>query len=187
MNRWTVCALLVYALQAAALGVDEFYLHHKRDLPAWERWGHPLDTFSVLAPTLLSLLLPLNENTFFIFLILGLLSCLLVTKDEWIHARACSGLEHWLHAVLFVCHPLAFVSTAYFWAKRDQVRWLHIDGSDAPQFAGMVLLAQTALLVLFLIYQIIYWNFFRGKVVGSGDQLNFPTKRSMSADPQQSV
>ena len=37
--------IAVITLQALVMAVDEFYCHYRRELPRWERWGHPLDTF----------------------------------------------------------------------------------------------------------------------------------------------
>ncbi|HWU42647.1 MAG TPA: hypothetical protein VN132_04380, partial [Bdellovibrio sp.] len=35
-------------LQGSIMLIDEFFFHHKRGLPRWERIGHPLDTITVL-------------------------------------------------------------------------------------------------------------------------------------------
>ncbi|MEY4066315.1 MAG: hypothetical protein RIR26_2523 [Pseudomonadota bacterium] len=184
MNRWMFCAFFIYALQAAALCIDEFFIHRKRNLPSWERWGHPLDTASVLIPTFLTVFFPFHESLLFVFVVLGIFSCLFVTKDEWVHARVCSGLELWLHAVLFVCHPMAFVSTAFFWVVRSQPSFLATQ-SDAWRVADIVLKGQAVTLAAFLLYQVIYWNFFRGKAFDSAVQLSSPMRQSESADPQQ--
>ncbi len=47
-----------FALQGLAILVDEFYFHRRRGLPIWERWGHPLDTLSLLICWLFLLCLP---------------------------------------------------------------------------------------------------------------------------------
>jgi hypothetical protein len=73
---------------------------------------------------------------------LGALSCLLVTKDELVHARHCEPGEHWLHALLFSLHPLLLIAIALLW----------LDG------ARSVLVMQTLAVALFGAYQAIYWN-----------------------------
>ena len=44
--------LLPLVEQGLAILVDDFYFHVARGLPRWEHLGHPLDTFTVLAPIL---------------------------------------------------------------------------------------------------------------------------------------
>lgn len=86
---------------------DEFFFHRKRDLPLFERIGHPVDTASFI----FCLLIALNQNWFgpssaTVYLGAGFISCLLITKDEFIHRLKCSSKEMWLHACLFVLHPV---------------------------------------------------------------------------------
>jgi heme/copper-type cytochrome/quinol oxidase subunit 4 len=119
-------------------------LHRRRGLGAWERLGHPLDTISVLFPLSLAALLEFSETNLQIFIAASAFSCLLVTKDEFVHARECDAHEHWVHAVLFILHPLVFVATGALW-------W--IDPTD------IVLAAQPGILGLFFIYQIIFWSY----------------------------
>lgn len=108
--------LLVPALvQAIAMAIDEGYFHQRRGLPRWERLGHPVDTATVaLAYAWLAYVPPTPAHAA-AFAALALVSCLVVTKDEWIHARVCAPGEHWLHAVLFVLHPIAFAGVAALW------------------------------------------------------------------------
>ena len=129
-----------FILQGVCMLVDEFYFHEKRGLPLWEKVGHPLDTLTVVLTY--SYLLFGNSNLT-VFIILASFSCLFITKDEWIHTEKCSGGEHWLHSLLFVVHPLSFIS-AYYLVAAGEVSFLKI---------------QTSVIFLFMFYQAIRWSF----------------------------
>lgn len=130
-----------FILQALCITFDEFYFHHKRGLPKWERIGHPLDTLSWLVCLGITLFLPFEYvNTYIGF---GILSCVLVTKDEFVHTEHCEGSENWLHALLFILHPITLVAGALLWKNGD----------------FNFLLMQTLAVGLFFVYQVIYWNF----------------------------
>jgi hypothetical protein len=154
--------LLIPSLcQSVCMVVDEFHYHLRRGLPRWERIGHPLDTLTVLACLFWMLLVPPDSGSIAVYAGLGVFSCLFVTKDEWVHARTCTGGEHWLHAMLFVSHPLMLLALSQFWPA------LHASPQTAfsfgeGRFEGIeraFLLAQTGFTVLFGLYQLIYWNF----------------------------
>jgi hypothetical protein len=140
MNPW----LIPFVLQGGAMFVDEFHFHHKRGLPKWERIGHPLDTLTVLACFLYIMLTPFTENALKVYLTLVIFSCLFITKDELIHSEQCCPHEQWLHALLFILHPIILGSAA----------WLWINGQGETLF-----LIQFSIIFIFLCYQIIYWNF----------------------------
>ncbi len=117
-------------------------------MPRWERWGHPLDTIFLILP--LSLLVFIPTLPLWIYILTAAFSCLFITKDEWVHSQHCNAFENWLHAVLFVLHPLVLV------------------------FAWLVHLEQPALILwmlppmgIFLVYQLIYWNFYESNSVRS--------------------
>lgn len=133
-----------FAVQILAMTFDEFYFHWKRGLPLWERVGHPLDTLSVLFVMGYVLYVPFSKSAFFVFLALAILSCLLVTKDEWVHRKHCSGKEQWLHALLFINHPLLLLSMGLIWPLQGVYR--------------LLLFIQFFMTGLFFIYQVIYWN-----------------------------
>lgn len=144
-----------FVLLAMAMFVDEFYFHHKRGLPKWERLGHPVDTLTVIAVYLFALFSTFSETNVVLFVLGSLFSTLFVTKDEFIHSEKCDSKEIWLHAVLFGLHPLQFVSAAFIWAQRDGViSFLPIDVTLSKTF----LISQTALLIVFFLYQLLYWN-----------------------------
>jgi hypothetical protein len=135
--------ILPFLLQGGVMLVDEFYFHKKRGLPRWEQIGHPLDTLTVLCCFLWLNSTPPKENSLFVFVALSAFSCLFVTKDEFVHRQYCSAGEQWAHALLFILHPICFLSAGWMW-------W----------FGGLesVLQGQSLLLFLFLIYQTLFWN-----------------------------
>jgi len=131
------------ALQGLAMVVDEWWFHRRRGLPRWERVGHPLDTLSlVLCLAWLLVSRPSDSTALGVYVGLSIVSTLFVTKDEWVHASACSPGEQWLHAVLFVLHPIVLAAFAVtWWAGRDEL-----------------LVGQLVVTVAFLGYQVVYWN-----------------------------
>ena len=140
MNSLITLPLLI---QGLAMLFDEFYFHRKRGLPKWERLGHPIDTLSVLVCfgyLALSSAETLNPA---VYIGLSIFSCLLITKDEFVHIEKCTASESWLHAILFILHPVVlFVSFK-----------IAYDPSLKPFFY-----IQFALAGLMFLYQIIYWN-----------------------------
>lgn len=126
--------------------VDEFYFHHKRGLGRWEVIGHPLDTLSVLVCFLFLLLMPSSLNNLWIYSGLAVFSCLLITKDEFVHQKECTASEQWLHSVLFILHPVILAVAAYLWWTNSELFLLKI---------------QAVIILLFMVYQILFWSFKR--------------------------
>jgi hypothetical protein len=186
MSSWIILALIPYFVQALALVVDEFHCHMRRGLPRWERLGHPLDTLSVLLVNAFAFIWAFSSTNLFLFILLSLFSCLFVTKDEWVHSSECDAFEHWLHSVLFVCHPLTFVSSGFFWVARDNPGVLGLTDQESA-WAAMILGGQVVVLGVFLLYQVTYWNFLRPKVCFASGKSNLQGMQSTSADPQSSV
>jgi 2-polyprenyl-6-hydroxyphenyl methylase/3-demethylubiquinone-9 3-methyltransferase len=145
-----------FALQGLAILVDEFYFHRRRGLPIWERWGHPLDTLSLLSCWLFLLCLPYSATSGIVFVFLAVGSCLLVTKDEVIHHKVCCAGEAWLHAVLFLLHPIVLISSGLVWIFHEQNPWNYSMDKE-----WLLLQVQSVLTFLFLIYQGVYWLGFR--------------------------
>lgn len=137
--------LIPFCIQAAAITFDEFYFHWKRGLPKWERIGHPLDTLSLVACFVFVFMMPYSKQSLIYYIILASFSSLCVTKDEWIHKEHCNGKEQWLHALLFLNHPLVLICLGIMWAK---------GGLFVPFF-----FIQLVLTFAFFLYQLIYWNF----------------------------
>ena len=86
-----IYALIPFGLQALVIACDEWIFHHKRGLPKWERIGHPLDTLSLLICSILPLWLPFNSFNLKLYIALSAVSCLMVTKDEFVHKEHCPG------------------------------------------------------------------------------------------------
>jgi hypothetical protein len=156
-----VLALIPFLLQAIAIGFDEGYFHYKRGLPLWERIGHPLDTLSLLICLFMTVWVPFTPFNLNIYIALAILSCLMVTKDEFIHKDHCPASENWLHALLFTLHPITLITAGLIWPVTqgiDMPLWVQA-WMDNPAALKLFLLAQTILILLFLLYQIIFWNF----------------------------
>lgn len=134
--------------------VDEFYFHQQRRLPKWERWGHPLDTMTVIACFAFLFFSEPNQLNLAIYSALAIFSCLFVTKDEAVHLKYCTVYEAWLHSILFVLHPLVFISAGLIWASS-----LSADLNMLTEFQFLIL-GQMIITTGFLIYQIGYWNFY---------------------------
>jgi hypothetical protein len=133
----------VFGMQAVLMLVDEFYFHRKRGLPRWERIGHPLDTLTVLACYGMALTFSPSDRLLGFYAAAAVFSCLFITKDEFVHTKACSPGEHWLHSALFVLHPVVLTLAAIVWIQ---------GGHQA------LLTAQGFVTLVFGVYQILYWN-----------------------------
>jgi hypothetical protein len=132
--------------QAACLFIDEFVFHYRRGLGKWERRGHPIDTLSVLLCFCVPAFFDPTQGALAAFGSLSVFSSLLVTKDEWVHAAECEPLEHWLHAVLFVLHPVVLISVGWVW-------W-----NGYHEFARSLVLGQVGALAAFTLYQFFFWR-----------------------------
>ena len=147
---------LPFILQMLCMAADELCFHKKRGLPQWERIGHPLDTLTVVLCLAWILWVPPSRRTVTVFIGLAVLSCVFVTKDEWVHRRCCSAAEQWLHALLFMLHPVVLGSAAFLWpAVRGAPEGLPIRFSG---FEGAFLIFICASMVGFGLYQFIFWN-----------------------------
>ena len=134
-----------FILQAVCMFFDELYFHRKRGLGLWEKIGHPLDTLTVIVCYLFLYFATYTADNVLIFSGLAFFSCLFVTKDEFVHSELCEAKENWLHSVLFILHPICFLSAALIWK------------AEGP--ASLFMLAQSIVLFLVLIYQILYWSY----------------------------
>jgi 2-polyprenyl-6-hydroxyphenyl methylase/3-demethylubiquinone-9 3-methyltransferase len=118
--------------------------------------GHALDTLVFLACLICPLLLAPEPANLRLYGMLAVLSCILITKDEFIHQRLCSGGEHWMHAVLFILHPIVLTATAFLWISVGTSPLNGIPAPSLPLARGMILL-QVVLVAGFLVFQIAYW------------------------------
>ena len=137
--------LAPFLLQGALMTVDEFYCHRRRVLRPWERLGHPVDTLVFGLCLLFLYFSDVDKSNLRIYVGLSVFSCLLITKDEWQHGELCTGFENWLHAVLFLLHPVVLGWAGFLW-------W-----TGAREFLFLVLV----MVFGFFVYQILYWNVWR--------------------------
>jgi len=146
--------LLPFVIQTLIINFDEFYFHVRRGLPKWERIGHPLDTLTVLACFVFLLLVPYSPAALKVYIGLALFSCIFVTKDEFVHKECCPASEQWLHALLFINHPIVLTAAALIWHTPAWLSGL----VPHPEQLHLFLIVQTLCTALFLIYQTLYWN-----------------------------
>ena len=59
--------------------------------------------------------------------------------------KLCDGFELWLHAILFVVHPMVLIASGLLWFYFE---------------VPFILNVQFSLLSVFLVYQIFYWNIY---------------------------
>ena len=144
-----------FVLNALCMGVDEFYFHWRRGLPRWERLGHPLDTLTVLVcQAWLCWQTPSAFNVG-VYAVLCLISSLFVTKDEAQHQRFCRSGEHWLHAVMFMLHPLMLTAAGLVWGvAHGKLPFIIAVGGEAWALRGNLVM-----IFLFGLYQLLFWNF----------------------------
>lgn len=147
--------VIPFVLQVLCMSVDELYYHRKRSLPRWERLGHPLDTLTVLLCMLWVLWVPPTPLAILVYVLLSSFSCFFITKDERVHHRLCLAGEHWLHAVLFMLHPIVLLCAGLLWPAAHQQSFaaLHFTGFEKTFLQGSALLIFSCAL-----YQFVYWN-----------------------------
>lgn len=156
---WLI-ALTPFCLQAICMIIDEGYFHVRRGLPAWERIGHPLDTLSYLVCLAYVLWTPFDATAAKVYAMLGVLSCLMVTKDEFVHKHHCPWAENWLHAVLFILHPLVLICMGLIWPIIHGVEvpiWMAV-WLNHPEALQQFLWIQLYVITVFFLYQVFFWN-----------------------------
>lgn len=116
-----------------------------------------MDTLSVILPFLYLSFMPYAGHTPLTLIFLMFFSCVFITKDEWVHAEHSTPGENWLHAFLFMMHPLVFVSAWYLWKE------------EGPTFAHRL---QLGLLFLFFSYQLVYWLIIAEKATKQKREIN---------------
>jgi len=149
----TLLWFLPFSLQGLAMALDEFGYHRNRVVPRWEWLGHALDTAAFLACLACPLLLSPTGPHLWLFGGLAAASCLLITKDEFIHQRLCTAGEHWLHAVLFVLHPLVLITTGFLWLQTGSSALVSFPMPPRSLGSGMLSL-QVLLVAGFLVFQL---------------------------------
>ena len=154
---WPWALLAPWVVQSTAMTFDEVYFHRKRGLELWERIGHPLDTLTVLVCMAWLALATPSPSHLAIYVGLAAFSCLFITKDEIVHARRCAPGEHWVHAVLFVVHPLCLGSLALLWPSLHSPVTVLSSVPPIP-WAAPIVRAQFVVTASFCVYQAAYWN-----------------------------
>jgi hypothetical protein len=138
----TAALAALFSIQGLLMFWDEWGYHRKRGLGAWERWGHPIDSTVYAAALALPAFAPPQPGLIQLYLLLAALSCLVITKDEWVHSKECAAGEHWVHALLFIVHPLVLTAAGLLWLENEAL------------LARRLLLFSIA---AFALYQIVYW------------------------------
>ena len=157
-----ILALAPFLLQAFCIFADELIFHVKRGLPRWERIGHPLDTLTVIACFSFILFVPFSALALKIYIGLAVFSTIFVTKDEFVHNEVCPASEQWLHAVLFSLHPIQLASAGFIWpmiSGADVFPWVTTWLGGHLGALREFLVFQLCTMGLFLVWQIVYWNF----------------------------
>lgn len=155
-----IWGLVPFLLQTVAMLFDEGYFHLRRGLPRWERIGHPLDTLTVLICLGFVLFVPFSTRLLPLYIALAAFSSFFVTKDEFVHKHHCPASENWLHALLFTLHPIALTCAGFMWPiihGSEVTPWIS-HWLDNPAGIAFFLRLQFGTTALFLLYQIVYWN-----------------------------
>ncbi|MCB1117791.1 MAG: hypothetical protein KDK50_04330 [Chlamydiia bacterium] len=153
--------MIPFLVQSIVILLDEFIFHIKRPLPKWERIGHPLDTLTILICLVYVLLVPYSALALKVYVGLSLFSCIFVTKDEFVHKHHCPASEQWLHALLFINHPILLTAAGLIWAVSSNIElplWLAAMSNASSQLI-FFLKTQVIAVSLFGLYQVVYWNF----------------------------
>lgn len=140
-----VLLTILAGTQALLMVVDEVIFHRRRGLERFERWGHVADTTLFCAALLVPAFCLPSQRAILSFAALGFASCLLITKDEWVHAKACEAIEHWCHAMLFILHGALLIVVGMLWTIEPRTWELR---------------ALPAAVFIWGIYQHFYWNIY---------------------------
>jgi hypothetical protein len=96
-----------------------------------------------------------------LYVVFSLISCLLVTKDEFVHQKHCEGSEHWLHALLFLNHPILLASLGILWPLFTECSlpafWTRL--MPHKELFHLFIVGQALFVTLFFLYQLLFWNF----------------------------
>lgn len=133
---------LIFA-QGLIMFIDEFYYHKQRGLGLFEYRGHVVDSLIFLATLSIPVLTLPSQTTLIIYITMAIISTLIITKDEWVHARECKAGEHWLHALLFVLHAPILIGLGFIWVNDPTALILRL----VPPIVGA-----------WAIYQFFYWR-----------------------------
>lgn len=144
----TALFLAAATVQAILMVFDEFFFHWKRILPRWERIGHPVDSISLLLPIGIAAFGAKTSASEIAFTVLAVLSCICITKDEWVHQAHSSAGENWVHSALFILHPVILIASYMIWEQ-----------------GSFLLQMFFASIFVFMLYQTFFWNFYADRIL----------------------
>jgi hypothetical protein len=149
-----------FVLQAAFILFDEIFFHIRRGLPKWERIGHPIDTLSFIICVMTTQFFPCSTPNLLWYVVLSLASCLLITKDEFVHKHHCPASEQWLHSIMFVNHPIMLTCLGLLWyaTSTSTPPKLLQTVAQNKEMTTVFLKGQTIFASFLMLHQIIYWN-----------------------------
>lgn len=125
MSEWALSGTLgLIGLQTLLMTVDEMYFHRRRGLERLEAWGHAFDTALFLAAIAVPAFFAPTGTATLAYVALAVLSTLVVTKDEWLHAKSCEPGEHWVHSLLFALHGPLLIGIGWCWHHGLGSFWL---------------------------------------------------------------
>jgi hypothetical protein len=158
MKFFEIFIVILIAFHAILMIFDEFFFHKKRILPKWERIGHPIDTLFILSCFFIITYLPMTKINVIIYCALSVFSCFIIIKDESIHLKCCDKYEQYLHAILFVLHPILLVILFFSWSSFTKPYINYLENFSSPLIKNIIYF-QFISAILFLFYQILFWNF----------------------------
>lgn len=158
MKIFEVLILIFIGFHAILMIFDEFFFHRKRGLPKWERIGHPIDTTFMLFCFFSIIYLPMTKSNIILYFCLSVISCFMIIKDEFVHLKYCGKFEQFLHALLFILHPVILVILFLSWPSFTRTSINYLEDFKSP-LLKIVIYFQFISAILFLLYQILFWNF----------------------------
>jgi uncharacterized membrane protein len=112
---------------------------------------------TVLLCLLFPLFVPFYPSTLTLYILLATFSTLFVTKDEFVHKEVCSAEEQWLHALLFILHPITLIAIGLIWPA--VTGGTSLIALPSPDSLSLFVQLQLGAMTFFFLYQIIFWNF----------------------------
>jgi hypothetical protein len=149
---WLVLSPLVWLGHGVLTLYDELWLHRRRRLGSWEARAHLAATALIVVLELGVFFLAPSPGRMFAYFVLAVASSLSITLEEKLHARVCPPIEHWVHALLFMLHPLALLTIGVCWQRLGKPL-RELDGWPLG-----VLAVYTFGTLAFSIYQALYWR-----------------------------
>lgn len=141
-------------LHAALFYIDEYILHKRRGLSKSEINSGLIDGILYLVIVALTIFTTFNPTLGYIYISLGVLSCISIIKNEFLYPLDISRHERLIHAGLYVLHPLILYAFYISWEMNFFVTNMNY---------WMMQLGYLALAVKVVVYHLIYWNYIHEK------------------------